>query len=166
MRFRKVTAFLTTILTISLLSGCGGGAGSTADQANATAGNSAVATTSKADTNAEDLGMLINFTWETEDLAWRRDDAKKTLIAAFRLGPEDARKLFDQLSSKGPGAPKEVAVEEWFPAELVAQGESGGGATVPATAFPANDLYQSPFTEGTVSRVIGTDYFVIELNSQ
>src|SRR5215203_2115024 len=102
MRFRKVTAFLTAILTISLLSGCGGGAGSTANNANTLAENSAVATTSKADTNAEDLGMLINFTWETEDLAWRRDDAKKTLIAAFRLGPEDARKLFDQLSSKGP----------------------------------------------------------------
>ena len=164
MRFRKVTAFLTTILTLSLLSGCGGDAANTAYNANAT-GNTGAAT-NKANTNAEELGMLINFAWETEDLAWKRDEAKKTLIAAFRLLPEEARKLSDQLSSKGPGAPKEVAVEDWFPSELVAQGESGGSSTVPATAFPAHDLYQPPFTQGTISRIDSTDYFVIELNAQ
>ena len=165
MRFRKVTAILTTILTFSLLSGCGGDAGNPTINANA-AGNAAAATTSKANTNAEELGLLINFAWETEDLAWKRDDTKKTLIAAFRLSPEDARKLSEQLNSKGQGAPKEVAVEEWFPAELVAQGETGGSSTVPTLAFPANDLYQPPFTQGTISRVDGTDYFVIELNAQ
>lgn len=162
MRFRKVTAFLTTILTFSLLLSCGGDA---VENANNATGNTA-AVTSKANTNAEELGLLINFAWETEDLAWKRDDAKKTLIAAFRLSPEDARKLSDQLSSNGEGAPKEVAVEDWFPAELVAQGESSGSSTVPATAFPASDLYQPPFTQGTISRVDSTDYFVIELNAQ
>ena len=155
MRFRKVAAILTTFLSITVLAGCGG-----AD------GNTAAAITNKANTNAEELGLLINFPWETEDLAWKRDDPKKTLTAAFRLSPDDARKLSDQLSTRGPGAPKEVAVEDWFPAELVAQGTTSGAATVPATAFPANDLYQPPFTQGTISRVDATDYFVIELNSQ
>ena len=165
MRFRKVTAHLSAILTLTLLFGCGGGAGTDAGNSNVT-GNTAAETTSKANTNAEELGLLINFSWETEDLAWKRDDARKTLIAAFRLAPEDVKKLSDQLSSNGQGAPKEVAVEEWFPAELVAQGESRGSSTVPATAFPANDLYQPPYTQGTISRVDSTDYFVIELNAQ
>jgi hypothetical protein len=165
MRFRKVTAPLSAILTLTLLFGCGGGAGTDAGNSNV-AGNTAAETTSKANTNAEELGLLINFSWETEDLAWKRDDARKTLVAAFRLSPEDVKKLSDQLSSKGQGAPKEVAVEEWFPAELVAQGESRGSSTVPATAFPANDFYQPPYTEGTISRVDSTDYFVIELNAQ
>jgi len=165
MRFRKVTAPLSTILTLTLFFGCSGDAGPGAGNSNA-AGNTTAEMTSKANTNAEELGLLINFNWETEDLAWKRDDTKRTLVAAFRLSPADAKKLSDQLSSMGQGAPKEVAVEEWFPAELVAQGESRGSSTVPATAFPANDLYQSPFTQGTVSRIDSTDYFVIELNAQ
>ena len=110
--------------------------------------------------------MLINFAWDTEDLAWKKDDSKKSLTAAFRLSPEDAKKLSDQLGSKGQGAPKEVAVEDWFPAELIAQGESRGGSTVPATAFAADELYQQPYTQGTIARIEGTDYFVVELYAQ
>ena len=165
MRFLKRGALIPIILTSILLTACGENAGEGADNANA-AVSSVASNTNKADTNAEGLGMLINFAWETEDLAWKRDEARKTLTAAFRLSPEDAKKLSDQLAAKGQGAPKEVAVEDWFPAELIAQGESRGGSTVPATAYPANELYQQPYTQGTISRIEGTDYFVIEMNAQ
>lgn len=110
--------------------------------------------------------MLINFAWETEDLAWKKDEARKTLTAVFRLSPEDAKKLTEQLAARSPGAPKEVQVEDWFPAELVAQGESAGGSSVEGTAYPANDLYQAPYEQGTISRIDGTDFFVIELSSK
>jgi hypothetical protein len=164
MRLFGRSYILTLILASLSLSGCSGTAGDGASNANAA--TNSIANTNKANTNAEELGILINFPWETEDLAWKKDDAKKTLTAAFRLSPEDAKKLSDQLSANGQGAPKEVTVEDWFPAELVAQGESAGGSSVPATAFPANDIYQAPYNEGTVSRVDGTEYFVIELNAQ
>jgi len=165
MRILRRGALIPIIFTSIFFAGCGGGAGDGANNANS-AVSTVASNTNKANTNAEELGMLINFAWETEDLAWKKDDAKKMLTAAFRLSPEDAKKLSDQLAAKGQGAPKEVAVEDWFPAELIAQGESRGGSTVPATAYPANDLYQQPYTQGTISRVEGTDYFVIEMNAQ
>ena len=154
------------ILLISIfLTGCGPAVGDAANNANA-AQSGIAANANKANTNAEELGMLINFAWETEDLAWKKDDAKKTLTAAFRLSAEDAKKLSEQLMAKGQGTPKEVAVEDWFPQELIAQGESSGGPLVPATAYSADELYQAPYTKGTIARVDGTDYFVIELNAQ
>lgn len=165
MRFLRRGALIPIILTSILLAGCGGNAENGAKNQNVSV-SSVANNTNKANSNAEELGMLINFAWETEDLAWKKDDAKKTLTAAFRLSPEDAKKLSDQLAAKGQGAPKEVAVEDWFPAELIAQGESTGGSTVPATAYPASDLYQPPFNQGTISRVEGTDYFVVEVHGQ
>lgn len=164
MRILSRSFFLITILGASLISGCSGGNSDGGNNSNTSANS--VANTNKANTNAEELGMLINFAWETEDLAWKKDEAKKTLTAAFRLSPEDAKKLSEQLYAKGPGAPKEVTVEDWFPSELVAQGESAGGSSVPGTAFQAGDIYQAPYTQGTISRVDGTEYFVIELNAQ
>ena len=165
MLFLRRGGLIPIILTSILITGCGENAGDGANNQNA-AVSSVVNNTSKAKTNAEELGLLINFAWETEDLAWKKDDAKNTLTAAFRLSPEDAKKLSEQLSAKGQNAPKEVTVEDWFPAELIAMGESTGGSSVPATAYPATDLYQPPYTQGTISRVQGTDYFVIEVHAQ
>lgn len=165
MLYLKPSVLLPLILISGLIAGCGTDAGDRSGNANL--GQSSVAAnTNKANSNAEELGMLINFAWETEDLAWKKDDAKKTIVAAFRLSPEDAQKLSEKLTADSQGAPKEVAVEDWFPAELIAQGESTGNAAVPATAFPAKEIYQAPYDQGTISRVDGTDYFVIELNAR
>ena len=165
MRSFRPAIITLAISAVLFAAGCAGDA-SNSNTGNAAAPNTA-ANTSKANTNAEELGLLINFGWETEDLAWKKDDARKTLVAAFRLSPDDAKKLSEQLAAKGQGAPKEVAVEEWFPSELIAQGEtSGGSSTVPATAFPAADLFQPPYTEGTISRVNETDYFIVELHAR
>jgi hypothetical protein len=165
MRFLRRGALIPITLISIFLTGCGGNAGDGANNANS--GVSSIASnTNKENTNAEELGMLISFAWETEDLAWKKDEGKKSLTAAFRLSPEDAKKLSDQLTAKGQGAPKEVSVEDWFPAELIAQGESRGGSTVPATAYPADDLYQPPYNQGTISRIEGTGYFVVEVHAQ
>lgn len=167
MQFLRATAFLTILANFVLFSACGGPPdGQNSLSTNSGAVNSRTAATNKANTNVEELGMLINFQLESDDLAWKRDEKKNLLTAVFRLSPEDSKKLTDQLTPRSPGAPKEVTVEEWFPAELVAQGESSGGSSVQATAYPADDFYQAPFTAGTISRVDGTDFFVIELSSK
>jgi hypothetical protein len=163
MRFFE-PALIPIVLISIFITGCAGNSGD-ANAANAPQSNVA-ANINKANTNAEELGLLINFAWETEDLAWKKDDAKKSLVAAFRLSPEDAKKLSEQLAAKGPGLSKEVAVEDWFPAELIAQGETSGGSSVPATAFPAVELYQQPYNQGTISRVDRTDYFIIEMSAK
>lgn len=166
MHFFRPLAILTLIVAGVMLSACGSPQGTANSPGTSSNSRTAAATQNKANTNAEELGMLINFAWQTEDLVWKKDDARKTLTAVFRLSSEDAKKLTEQLSTRSPGAPKEVQVEDWFPAELVAQGESAGGSSVEGTAYPANDLYQAPFEQGTISRIDGTDFFVIELSSK
>lgn len=166
MYFLRPSAILIIIIASALLPACEGPSGSAnTPGTNVNTQNGAVAQ-NKANTNAEELGMLINFAWETEDLAWKKDDTKKTLTAVFRLSPEDAKKLAEQLTARSPGAPTEVQIEDWFPAELVAQGESAGGSSVEGTAFQATDLYQAPYDQGTISRIVSTDFFVIELHSK
>lgn len=160
---------LSITLALALCVGAGTGCGGGEDQASnnsvtpVNAANAGINKT-KANGSREELGMKINFAWETEDLAWRSDDSAQTLTAAFRLDPENAKKLSDQLQARSPGAPKNVSVEDWFPAELVAQGETSGGSSVEGTAFPADDFYQPPFTQGTITRIKDTDYFVIEVS--
>lgn len=107
--------------------------------------------------------MLINFTLEPEDIVWQHSESPKKIVAVFRLEPEDTKKLADQLSSKGEGAARSVNVEDWFPTELIAGGESTGGSSVDGTAFPADEFFQAPFTQGTITRVNDTDFFVLEL---
>ncbi len=125
--------------------------------------NSAVSVSNGANTKAEELGMLLNFTWEPEDLVWKRSETTRSITAVFRLDEEDAKKLSDQLTARSPGAPKSVQVEQWFPPELIAGSEASGGTAVEGTAFPADDFYQPPYSQGTVTRVTGTDFFVIEI---
>lgn len=125
--------------------------------------NQIAAVPKKANDTAEELGLFVNFTWEPEDLLWKQDESKKTIVAVFRLDAEDVKKLSDQIASKSAGASKEVQVEDWFPAELIAQSESTGATSVDGTAFPADDFYQPPYSLGTITRVNGTDFFVIEL---
>jgi len=154
---------LIPIFLIVAASGCGGigNSNNAAQQANtaAPAQNQA-----KASSSSEELGMLINFTLEPEDLVWREDNPKNSIIAVLRMDAEDTKKLADQLAQRSPGAPKTVQVEDWFPAELIAQGEIAGGSSVDGNAFPADDFYQAPYSQGTVTRVTGTDFFVIELS--
>lgn len=117
----------------------------------------------KANDKAEELGMLVNFTLEPEDIVWLQSESPKRIVAVFRLDEDDTRKLAEQLSARSQGAAKTVTVEDWFPAELVAGGETTGSSTVDGTAYPADDFYQSPFSQGTITRVNNTDFFVLEI---
>lgn len=123
------------------------------------------AVSNRANAKPEELGLLINFTLEPEDIVWHQSETNKKIVAVFRLDEADTKKLADQLSSRSPGAPRSVAVEEWFPTELVAGGESSGNSSVDGTAFPADDFYQAPYTQGTITRVENTDFFVLEISA-
>jgi len=164
--FRSFVILALIAATVSFL-GCGGKTGS---QNNAGSSNRAAnvngAAKNKANDNAEELGMLINLQTEPEDLVWKVDEKKKMLIAVMRYAPADAGKLSNQLTARSAGAPREISTEEWFPAELIAQGESGGNAAVEGTSFTADDFFQPPYTEGTITRINGTDFFVLELNAK
>lgn len=165
---RNLTYFGLCVLTLGSLMGAGCGSPSPGNSANANkpGRNSAVSVSNTANTKAEELGMLLNFTWEPEDLVWKQSDGSRSITAVFRLDEEDAKKLSDQLNARSPGAPKSVQVEQWFPPELIAGSETSGGTAVEGTSYPADDFYQAPFSQGTVTRITGTDFFVIEIAAQ
>ena len=125
--------------------------------------NRVAAVPKKANDKAEELGLLINFSLEPEDIVWQQVDSQKKIVAVFRMDEEDTKKLADQLAARAPGSPYTVQVEDWFPAELVAQSETTGGSTVEGIAFPADDFYQDPYTKGVAVRINGSDFFVLEL---
>lgn len=157
--------FSPAVLLFSALifSSCSAPAGNSAS-ANAEA-NRVASVPKKANDKAEELGMLINFTFEPEDILWQQIDSPKKIVGVFRLDEEDTKKLVDQLTTRSQGAAKSVTVEDWFPAELIAGGETTGSSAVDGTAYPADDFYQAPFSQGTITRINNTDFFVLEISA-
>ena len=107
-------------------------------------GNRIAAVPKKANDQPEELGMLINFTLEPEDILWRQFEAEKKIVAVFRLDAEDTRKLADALAAAAPGSPYSVQVEDWFPPELVTQSETSGGTALDGTAFQRTCFIKTP----------------------
>jgi hypothetical protein len=160
LRFPSPAALLLSAL---IFSSCSAPAGNSSS-ANAE-GNRVASVQTKANDKAEELGMLVNFTLEPEDILWLQSESPKRIVAVFRLDEEDTKKLMEQLSAKSQGTAKTVTVEDWFPAELVAGGETTGSSTVDGTAYPADDFYQPPFSQGTITRINNTDFFVLEISA-
>jgi hypothetical protein len=154
--FRHLAICLLAIISIS----CGPRPENQQNAANTSANQSAA---NKANNNAEELGMLINFQLEPEDLIWRADETKKTIVAVMHFDPPEATKLKNDLAAKAQGSPRSVTTEEWFPPELVAQGEAAGNSSISGTVFPATDFYLAPYTEGTITHITDTEFFVLEL---
>lgn len=133
--------------------------------ANENQGNRVASIPKKANDKAEELGLLINFTLEPEDILWQQSESPKKIVAVFRLDEESTKTLSDKLAGKTQGAARTVNVEDWFPAELVTGGEATGNSSVDGTAFPADEFYQAPFTQGTITRINNTDFFVLEISA-
>lgn len=159
-RFSPAAILFSTLIFTS----CSAPAGNSTST-NTNEGNRIASVAKKANDKAEELGMLVNFTLEPEDILWVQSESPKKVVAVFRLDEEGSKKLAAQLSARSQGAARTVAVEDWFPAELVAGGETTGGSSVDGTAFPADDFYQAPFTQGTITRINDTDFFVLELTA-
>ncbi len=113
-------------------------------------------------TNAEELGLLVRVPYQTEDIVWKEDTAKKRILAVIRFSPEDANKLVAEAGAAGTPE-SSIPVESWFPNELIAQSETSGDAALKGLSYPANAFVQEPYTIGKITRIDGTDYFILEL---
>ena len=59
----------------------------------------------------------------------------------------------------------DVGAETWFPEELTAQSQLSGEGVLKGTAYAANEFFNIPYGSGKVTRIRGTDYFVLELTA-
>ncbi|MEQ1604792.1 MAG: hypothetical protein ABL999_07970 [Pyrinomonadaceae bacterium] len=118
-------------------------------------------TSNAARTNVEELGVLVKVPYETEDIVWKEYPTKKKIVAIMRFAAADANKIV----AEAGGTPENtgVAVESWFPEELIAQAEMSGDNALKGVSYPATAFYQEPYAVGKITRVEGSDYFILEV---
>ena len=166
---KRALAALMMFVSIQALTGCSASnsnSNSAANNANANASSAEPEKLGVKD-NSEELGTLITFSLETEDLAWKEFPAKdgqpRRVLAVFQLTSEDARKLIERAAKIRPAKQASIATEKWFPTELTTQSEMNSDEGIPAVSYAADEFFLAPFTEGTLSRIDNTDFFVLEL---
>lgn len=153
-----------------MLGACSGRSTNSANTANsntAAANNSDPADESVKD-NAEELATLARLPFEPEEVTWKETTAgdKRKLLAVIRFTPEDSKKIVENAAKIKAGEPVSIPSERWFPAELISQAEMSGDYQITATAYPADEFYQAPYSEGRLSRFQQSDFFILELTAK
>ena len=163
------TAAILALISFSVLSpACGGNANRAADSniSPSTSGQINV-NANAAKSNVEELGVLINVPpYETEDVAWKEYPSQKRIVAVLLFSPEDSAKIVAEAEKFGQPSAATISSEPWFPAELIAQGEMSGEDNLNGRAYPANQFFQEPYTNGRLMRIDNTDYFVLDITAK
>ena len=162
----KTGHIVALFFACTLFSACGGTANSNEGNAANSTSSNAASNANSARTNAEELGLLINMPYETEEIVWKEDQPHKKIIAVMRFSPENSKRIVaDAEKTKAPEKVT-IPISTWFPAELIAQGDMGGEDNVNGLAYAANAFFQDPYDQGRLVHVEDTDYFVLEVSSK
>lgn len=158
----KYAAILALFMCAGLVAACAAdGSSSNSSTPAGSASNPNTENFNAIHTNPEELGVLIKVPFDTEDIVWKEYPTQKRILAVIRFSTANANRIAPDTGGTPEDA--EVAVESWFPDELIAQSEMSGDRALRGTAFPATAFYQEPYTTGKAIRVAGTDYFVVDL---
>jgi hypothetical protein len=131
---------------------------------------------STANDKVEELELLVTLPIEPEETVWREDAPvagdnsqppfTKKLTAVLKYSQADAVKLSGLIEQGSPPLSVGINTETWFPAELIAQSDLSGDDTLKGDSYSAANFYRAPYSDGRITRVEGTDYFVLELYSR
>ena len=170
---RTTSLILALFLSLIVLGGCSNPSSNTANSASDN--HSDPANTDRAvepgmegaKDNADELATLIKIPYEPEDVVWKEfpaaAGAPRRVLAVFQFTPADAKKIVETASKVRPGTPTRLPTEKWFPKELVTETDVSGEEGIKATTYAADEFLIPPFTEGRLSRVDNTDFFVLEV---
>lgn len=159
--FRQLAAVLLTLIPVLMFVACG-------ERVDGNSAPSAVTNSTSENkngvkTNVEELSLLINIPYEAEDIFWRENKAQEQLTAVLRFDKTDTDKLVADLERAGAAADTTIESEDWFPDELKSQSEMKGDAALKGKTYSASQFYSEPYTVGKITRIDGTDFFVLEL---
>ncbi|MFZ1701095.1 MAG: hypothetical protein WBO10_00275 [Pyrinomonadaceae bacterium] len=112
--------------------------------------------------NFEELGLLINIPYEAEDVVWKENKEAKTLLAVLRFESADAAKFAADIEKLGQPQEHAMSPETWFPEELIAQSDMSGDNALKGKSYPAGSFLVETYKNGTITRIDGTDFFVLE----
>jgi hypothetical protein len=120
--------------------------------------------------DVEELERTIKLPFHPEEATWRETDlnaakGEKKITAVLKFLSEDANKIIAQAETYKPVVAVDIDAEDWFPAELIAQSQLSGDGNLKGKSYAANDFLQQPYTNGKITRIDDTDYFVLELTS-
>lgn len=164
MKILPAGPILAFFLFVASFTACVDGNNNNNARATANAANRAAENSNDPRTNVEELSLLVTVPYEAEDIVWKEDAVSKKVTAVLRFSPGDANKIVVQAQRYGAPQNVSMAVETWFPSELIAQGEMSGDSALKGLAYNANDFYLAPYTIGTITRIEGSDYFVLEVS--
>lgn len=126
----------------------------------------AAANSDTARTNIEELTLLVKVPYPTEDAVWKEYAGEKRVVAVLRFSPQDANTLVAEAARSGAAVPATLEVEPWFPNELIAEAEASGDNSLKGSAYPATAFLQEPYSAGRLTRIEGTDFFVLEVRER
>lgn len=166
MQLKKSGLILALFLCCISLVACAGGTEN--NNARGNSGETAVADVNAnvAKTNVEELGMLVNVPYESEEAFWKEDPASKKVIAVLRFPKPEASRLIADAEKIGPPRDVSITPETWFPPELIAQSDTSADDLLKGQAYAANSFFQPPYNDGRITRIENTDYFVLELSAK
>mgnify|MGYP006955962902 CR=1 FL=1 len=162
--FRRLAVVFLSLSQILLSISCGGRA--EGNVAPSPASNSSLENTNGVKTNAEELSLLINMPYEAEDIFFKEDKTQKRLTAVLRFDEVDTNKLASDLEKTGSAADATVETEDLFHPELRSQSEMRGDVALKGKSYTAVPFFSVPYNEGTITRIDGTDFFVLELRAK
>jgi hypothetical protein len=132
-----------------------------------------------ANDNIEELETIIKIPFHPEEALWREEILgnpannnrvpsanEKKLTAVLKFTAEEADKIVRQAEKIKTPQKAEMESESWFPPELIAKSQESGNETIKGISYPADDFFQSPYSDGKITRIEGTNFFVLELYSR
>jgi hypothetical protein len=123
----------------------------------------------------EELELTVKLPFHPEEAVWREETlgkpgtdrvpgpTDKKLVAVLRFLKDDAEKVAAMAEKHRPVLNETLTTETWYPAELIAQSRTSGDQTLKGKSYGANDFYNVPYMDGKITRIEGTDYFILEL---
>jgi len=118
-----------------------------------------------------ELNSMIRLPYLPEEVTWHeeqssKDPNNKRLVAVMRFSEQDEKALIREAEKYSQPQPIELEVEDWFPAELIAQNELSGDETLKGSAYSATDFIQMPYKKGRLVKIENSHYFVLELSTE
>lgn len=126
----------------------------------------------------EELETIIKLPFHPEEALWREEPLgnqannnrppapnEKSLTVVLKFTSGEADKIVENAEKIKPAQSNEMEAERWFPPELVAKSQESGNETIKGKTYAADEFYQSPYLKGKLTRIEGTNFFVLELFS-
>jgi len=175
MKISRAILISVFILPIILLGGAC--SGNDSKNSNSAGSNAVLSNNSRVEIVPQDdigeLGKIVKLPIVPEETTYIENvlnDAnsasdKRKLVAVLRFTNENAAQMVVQTGKYQPAALADVDAEMWFPPELIAKSQETGDEYLKGTVYAADGFLQPPYTNGRMTRINDTNYFVLELST-